>query len=202
MLKRLVVAAVTSTALLAGVGTALAAGGAKEPKEHHFSFEGPFGTFDRAALQRGFQVYKEVCASCHGLSFLAYRNLAEPGGPEYSMAQVEVIAAEAAVPAGPDENGEILDQDGFLRTRPGLPSDRFVSPYPNELAARAANNQALPPDLSLITKARHHGTHYLYSLMAGYEDRPDCIPTMPLATTTRILALASCLTRVKTSMAT
>lgn len=179
MLKRLIVAAMASATLTAAA-PAFAAEGALPVKDHEFSFEGPFGTFDRASLQRGFQVYKEVCASCHSLNYVAYRNLAEPGGPEYSMAQAEAVAAEARVPAGPDDNGNILDEDGFLRTRPGLPSDRFAAPYPNELAARAANNGALPPDLSLITKARHHGPHYVFSLVSGYKseagERPDCIP--------------------------
>ena len=137
----------------------------KEAENFKFSFEGPFGTFDRAQLQRGFLVYKEVCAACHGLNKLSYRNLGEPGGPEFSEAQVKAIAAEAEVTDGPNGEGEMF-------TRPGKPSDRFVSPFPNDEAAKASNNGALPPDLSLITKARSgwHGTLrslYLYSLFNG-----------------------------------
>ncbi|MEC9342402.1 MAG: cytochrome c1 [Pseudomonadota bacterium] len=165
-----------------GALPALSAGEGPGIAEHTFSFDGPFGTFDRAALQRGFQVYNEVCASCHSLSLLSYRNLGEPGGPEFSEAAVEAIAAEHQVPAGPDEFGDILDADGFLRMRPALPSDKFASPFQNEQAARAANGGALPPDLSVITKARHHGAHYLYSLMVGYpeeSEKPACIGDTP-----------------------
>jgi len=145
---------------------ALAAGdGPKPAKNFSFSFEGVFGTFDRAQLQRGLLVYKEVCSACHGLKRVYFRNLAEPGGPEFSVAQVKAIAAESEVKDGPNAEGEMFD-------RPGKPSDSFVPPYPNDEAAKAANNGALPPDLSLITKARSgwHGTLkslYLYSLFNG-----------------------------------
>ena len=134
-----------------------------ELEKQDWSFNGIFGTFDRGALQRGFQVYKEVCAGCHSLDLMSYRNLSQPGGPEFSKEQVKVLAAEAEVQDGPNDEGEMFD-------RPGRASDKFVSPYPNDEAARAANNGALPPDLSLIIKARKDGANYLYSLMVGYEE--------------------------------
>ncbi|MGI9414891.1 MAG: cytochrome c1, partial [Hyphomicrobiales bacterium] len=180
--SRLVAAA--GVALVAAYAApVLAAGKQEEAKKVDFSFEGPFGTFDRAQLQRGYQVYEQVCKACHGLEYLSYRNLGEAGGPEFPEAQVKAIAAEAEVPAGPNEDGATHDDDGSLLVRPGKPSDRFVSPFPNEIAARAANNGALPPDLSLITKARsgYHGTfkqflegiggaEYVYSILTGYQD--------------------------------
>lgn len=140
------------------------------PPSNHWSFQGGlnniFGTFDRATLQRGFQVYDQVCASCHSMSLLSYRNLAERGGPEFSLEAVKAIAAEKSVIAGPDQEGDMYE-------RPGLPSDHFVSPFPNDNAARAANDGALPPDLSLIVKARPGGADYLDALLTGYRDPPD-----------------------------
>ncbi len=135
------------------------------PTQQDWGFEGPLGTFDRAALQRGYQVYREVCASCHSMRFVAFRNLGEPGGPEFSEAAVKVLAAEFIIEDGPDDFGDMFD-------RPGLPSDYFPDPYRNEEEARAANDGIFPPDLSLITKARHNGPDYLYALMTGYEDPP------------------------------
>jgi cytochrome c1 len=135
-------------------------------KHLDWSFSGPFGTFDRGQLQRGYQVYKEVCSACHGLRQLHFRNLGEPGGPEFDKAEVEALAAEAEVQDGPDSEGEMFD-------RPGKPSDAFVSPFPNENAARAANNGANPPDLSLMAKARVGGPDYIYALMTGYKDAPE-----------------------------
>lgn len=123
---------------------------------------GMLGKFDRAALQRGFQVYKEVCAACHGMSLLSYRDLKALG---YSDNEVKAFAAEYTVQDGPNEAGEMFD-------RPARPSDRFKSPFPNDNAARAANNGALPKDLSLIVKARHGGEDYVYSLLTGYENPP------------------------------
>ncbi len=138
-----------------------------EFEQQDWSFKGIFGTYDRGALQRGFQVYKEVCAACHSLNLVSYRNLSQPGGPEFTKEQVKAIAAEVEVRDGPNEEGEMFD-------RPGIPSDRFVSPFPNDEAARAANGGALPPDLSLMTKARGDGANYLYALMTEYkEEAPD-----------------------------
>ncbi len=162
---------------------ALGAEGQRPAKDIDFSFEGPFGTFDRGQLQRGFLVYDQVCASCHSMRLLSYRNLGQPGGPEFSEAEVEAIAASRQVTDGPDDSGEMFE-------RPGLPSDRFVSPFPNTAAARAANGGVNPPDLSLITKSRAGwegslatfytttlwngigGPEYVYSVLTGYEPTP------------------------------
>lgn len=157
---------------------AMAAEGQLPAKDISFSFEGPFGTFEKGQLQRGYKVYKEVCSSCHSLRFVHFRNLAEAGGPGFSEAQVKALAATFQVKDGPDDTGEMFD-------RPGLPSDTFPSPFANEQAARSANGGALPPDLSLITKSREgwHGTftqlvhgiggpQYAYSILTGYQDPP------------------------------
>lgn len=128
--------------------------------EINWSFGGIFGKFDKAQLQRGFQVYDEVCSSCHSLRLVAYRNLAEIG---FDEERIKEIAAEKQLPGEPDEDGEPTERDA-------LPSDKFVPPYANEQAARAANNGALPPDLSLMTKARIGGANYVYGLLVGYED--------------------------------
>ena len=130
-----------------------------------WSFDGITGKFDRASLQRGYQVYTEVCASCHSMRLLSYRNLGEEGGPEFSLEQVKAIAANFEVTDGPDGNGEMF-------TRPGRPSDRFVSPYPNIQAATAANGGAYPPDMSVLVKARKGGADYIYSVLMGYEEPP------------------------------
>lgn len=130
--------------------------------EQSWTFDGPFGTFDKAQLQRGFQVYKEVCAACHSLKLLSYRNLTALG---FSEAEVKAIARQYSVPGVPNDAGEVVD-------RPALPSDRFHSPYANDQAARAANNGALPPDLSLITSARHGGADYVHALMVGFQEPP------------------------------
>jgi len=141
-------------------------------KEVHFGFESPFGTYDRAALQRGFQVYKEVCAACHSLKRIAFRNLMDEGGPGFSQAQARALAAAVQVPAGPNEQGETHNEDGEPLTRPGILADYFPAPFANEQAARTANAGALPPDLSLMTKSRRHGHHYVYSLLTGYGEKP------------------------------
>jgi ubiquinol-cytochrome c reductase cytochrome c1 subunit len=132
------------------------------PKHVSFSFDGPFGKFDRPQLQRGFQVYKEVCAACHGINLVAFRSLESLG---YNEAEVKAIANQWQI-----EVPTINDQTGEATTRKAIAADKFPNPYPNEVAARAANNNASPPDLSLITKARHHGPEYLYSLLTGYRD--------------------------------
>jgi cytochrome c1 len=177
-------------ALLAATPAFAAEDGRREARDIDFSFEGPFGTFDRAQLQRGYQVYAEVCASCHALRFLKFRNLGEPGGPEFSAAEIKAIAASFDVRDGPNSDGEMFQ-------RSGIPSDAFVSPYPNDQAARAAFGGALPPDLSLITKARKGwegtlaslytakmfkgsgGPEYIYSLLTGYQDPPADMPAGP-----------------------
>jgi cytochrome c1 len=134
-----------------------------------WSFNGPFGTFDRAQLQRGYQVYHDVCSSCHSMRLLSYRNLGEPGGPEFSPAAVEALAAQAEVTDGPDDKGEMFK-------RPGRPSDSFRLPFPNPQAARAANNGALPPDLSVMAKAREGGPDYVYAILTGYRQAPAGFP--------------------------
>ena len=130
-----------------------------------WSFKGIFGTFDRASLQRGYQVYQEVCAGCHSVQHLSYRNLSEKGGPEFSPEEAKAIAAQFEVTDGPNEDGEMF-------TRPGRPSDKFVSPFQNAKAAAAANGGAYPPDMSVLVKARKGGADYIYSLLMGYEEAP------------------------------
>lgn len=132
---------------------------------HH---AGITGTFDRAALQRGFQVYKEVCAACHGLRLLSYRNLTDIG---FTADQVKAIASGYQTMAEPDDQGDV-------KLRAATPADRFVGPFANDNAARAANNGALPPDLSLIVKARHGGENYIYSLLTGFEAPPEGVKLM------------------------
>lgn len=134
----------------------------EHPKHLEVAGRSAFSTFDRAQLQRGFQVYKEVCAGCHGLKYVAFRNLADLG---YSEAEVKAIADQWAI-----QQPSVNPETGEAATRKSLPADRFPSPYANEVAARAANNNANPPDLSLMTKARHDGTAYVYSLLSGYKD--------------------------------
>jgi ubiquinol-cytochrome c reductase cytochrome b/c1 subunit len=137
------------------------------PKRGAWTFSGPFGTFDRAQLQRGFQVYKEVCSNCHMLKHIAFRNLAEPGGPEFTPEQVAAIAGAYMVPAGPNEQGQTTDDKGQPLTRPATPADYYPPPFPNEQSARASNNGALPPDLSMIVRARAGGSDYVYSIVTG-----------------------------------
>lgn len=152
-----------------GAGTAHATGETPEVPSHEWTFDGVFGTFDRAAAQRGLQVYLEVCSTCHSLSLVSYRNLADLG---FNEDEVKAIAARYMVTDGPDENGEMFE-------RPGIPADRFVAPFPNEQAARAANNGALPPDLSLIYKAREGGADYLQAFLTGFEEPPADVELMP-----------------------
>ncbi len=130
-----------------------------------WSFKGLFGKFDRGALQRGYQVYTEVCSSCHSMKYLSYRNLAEKGGPEFTLDQAKVIAASFEVKDGPNADGEMFMRSGRL-------SDKFVMPYENVKAAQAANGGAYPPDMSVLVKARGGGVDYIYSLLQGYEDPP------------------------------
>lgn len=138
----------------------------KHPREANLPSSGPFGHFDRAQLQRGLKVYQEVCAACHGLSLVAFRDLEALG---YNENQVKTIAAAFQVPSVNPDTGE-------AETRPGTPVDRFPSPYPNEIGAKAANNGAVPPDLSLIVKARAGHDDYIYSLLTGYQPAPADLP--------------------------
>ena len=131
-----------------------------------WSFKGYFGKFDRASLQRGYQVYNEVCASCHSMKYLSYRNLAEVGGPEFSKEQAKAIAASFEVTDGPNDDGDMF-------TRPAKLSDKFVNPYRNDKEAMASNGGAYPPDMSVLVKARSGGANYIYSVLLGYEDPPS-----------------------------
>lgn len=182
-MKRVLQIALAGALAIGGVSVASAAEPAARPDRLSWSFAGPFGTFNRAQLQRGFQVYKDVCATCHGLKYVAFRNLAQPGGPGFTEAQARVIAAEYQITDGPDDSGEMFE-------RPGRLSDHFPLPAPNEQALRSRFGGALPPDLSVITKARsyesglliglldffrqyqEHGTDYVTALLNGYEDPP------------------------------
>jgi ubiquinol-cytochrome c reductase cytochrome b/c1 subunit len=189
-----VAAAVTALVVAGGmvIGSAQHARAEQQeaPPAIKWSFAGPFGTFDRGALQRGLKVYKEVCANCHALSYIAFRNLAEPGGPGYSVAQVAALAAEYKIKDGPNDQGDMFE-------RPGRPADYFPSPFANEQAARASNGGAAPPDLSLITKARsfergfpwfifdfftqyqEQGVDYVAAILQGFEDTPPTGVNIP-----------------------
>jgi ubiquinol-cytochrome c reductase cytochrome c1 subunit len=162
MLRR----SLTALALALGVAiapqAARAAGEYDKPPAANLSFQGFFGTFDRASAQRGLQVYRQVCASCHGLRLVSFRNLRALG---LTDDQIVAIAAEYQIQDGPNDEGQMFE-------RPGRPSDRFPSPFPNERAARAANNGAYPPDLSVMTKARHYGANYIRAMLVGYQDPP------------------------------
>ena len=165
---------------------AFSAGGDVHIDRQQWSFAGPFGVYDRGQLQRGFKVYQEVCQACHGLRLVAFRNLAENGGPSFSEDAAKQIASEYTVVDGPNDDGEMYD-------RPAILADRFPSPFPNEQAARAANGGAYPPDFSLLAKARaaqrgfpwfvfdiftqyqENGPDYIYSLLTGYEEDPEGI---------------------------
>ena len=174
MRKKLATGAL-ALSLVAGIGAPLfyiyakvsaphVATDAEEPHgpSRGWSHEGVFGTYDRAAVQRGFQVYKEVCAACHSLNYVSYRDLADIG---FNKEEVKALAAEHEVPAEPDDNGDI-------KPRKALPSDHFVAPFANNNAAKAANGGALPPDLSLMVKARHGHEDYVYSLLTGFGQTP------------------------------
>ncbi|MEA2976194.1 MAG: ubiquinol-cytochrome c reductase cytochrome c1 subunit [Alphaproteobacteria bacterium] len=160
------------------------------PPKLQWSFAGPFGKFDRAQLQRGFKIYREVCANCHSLSMIAFRNLADPGGPEFSTAQAQTVAAEYKIKDGPNDQGEMFD-------RPGRLADYFPPPFPNEQAARASNGGSLPPDMSVLAKARTYergfpwfvvdmftqyqeqGVDYIAAILKGYEQKPADMQMAP-----------------------
>ena len=175
--------ALTLAASLAGIGAAQAQEhGAPVPPPQKWSFSGPFGKFDEAQLQRGFKVYKEVCSACHSMTLLSFRNLAEPGGPGFSEAQAAAVAADYKI--------KDLDDKGEPIERAGRPADYFPAPFPNALAAAAANGGTAPPDFSTIAKARTYergfpwflidivtqyqeqGPDYIHALLNGYEDAP------------------------------
>lgn len=162
-MKSLIAATALFTALSMGGQAAHAAGDPIHLEKQDWSFSGLFGTFDRAAAQRGLQVYREVCATCHSLDYISFRNLADLG---YSEEEVKAIAAEYEVVDGPNDDGEMF-------TRPGTPADHFVAPFANDNAARASNGGALPPDLSLIVEARAGFEDYLYGLLTGYGEAPE-----------------------------
>lgn len=182
-LQRSLLALVLAAGLAAPFAMPAGAAEGVEPPRQKWSFSGPFGLYDRGQLQRGLKVYKEVCASCHSLSLVAFRNLADPGGPGYTPAQAAAFAAEYKIQDGPNDAGEMFE-------RPGRAADRFPKPFPNDNAARAANGGALPPDLSVIAKARTYergfprfiidiftqyqeqGPDYLVALLTGYENAP------------------------------
>ncbi len=181
-LVQAVKAAAVAIAVFAATPSLAAEGGA-HPEKAGWSFSGPLGHFDRGQLQRGFKVYREVCASCHSMSLISFRNLAEEGGPGFSEGQVRQLASEYKVTDGPNEAGEMFE-------RPARLSDRFPAPFPNEQAARVANGGAYPPDFSLLAKARtysrgvwlslldlvlqyqEHGPDYIHALLTGYDHQP------------------------------
>ncbi|PHQ69120.1 MAG: cytochrome c1 [Sneathiella sp.] len=162
MLKLITSLSIAALVSMGIAGGAHASGGAIELKSISWHHGGMFGTYDRASAQRGVQVYREVCAGCHGLGLIAFRTLADLG---FSEEEIKAIAAESDYVDGPDGEGEMFE-------RPGKPFDVFPTPFPNENAARASNGGAFPPDLSLIVKARADGDNYLYSLLTGYTDAP------------------------------
>ncbi len=170
---KILASAAVAFGLVVTAAPALAAGGAKHPRSGGFSFEGPFGTFDQGQLQRGYKVYREVCASCHGMNLMHFRNLGDPTGPFYDSHYpnpndnpiVKALAAEIQVADIDSETGEAIRRDATT-------ADRFPNPYPNATAAAAANGGAAPPDLSVMGKARHDGANYIYSLLTGYRAAP------------------------------
>ncbi len=184
-----------AAALLAAAGVAFAASEAEHPENYPYSFESPVGSYDMAAVQRGFQVYQQVCAACHGMDHLAYRHLGEEGGPfvVYRVRNHETGEDELHV-GKPEHGGRMVDvvENPYVRAiaeavtivdtdpnsgqpveRPGRISDYFRNPYPNEVAARAVNGGAFPPDLSVITLARHGGADYIRSLLIGYDGQTE-----------------------------
>ncbi len=157
---------------LCGAAVAEDNSAALPPVRLSWSFNGVTGTYDRGALQRGFQVYKEVCSACHSMNLVAFHDLSAPGGPGFSQAQAKAIAAGYKIPADPNDKGDLFDANGTRLTRAGILADHFPPPFPNEQAARMANGGALPPDLSVIEKARDGGPDYVYSLMMGFTSKP------------------------------
>jgi ubiquinol-cytochrome c reductase cytochrome c1 subunit len=172
--------ALAALALTLAAGPALAAGGKQDIQHINWSFAGPFGKFDTAQIQRGYKVYREVCAACHSMNLLSFRNLGQPGGPFYDPKYpnpndnpvVKALAKDIQVNDIDSETGDAIQ-------RPAVPADRFPNPFPNEAAAAASNGGAIPPDLSVITKARAKGPNYVYSLMVGYKPPPAGLTMSP-----------------------
>jgi ubiquinol-cytochrome c reductase cytochrome b/c1 subunit len=190
-MSRILALALALAALLAAGRMAPATAAETEtPPRVKWTFAGPFGLYDRGQLQRGFKVYQEVCKACHGLTLLSFRNLAEPGGPGFTAAQAAAVAAEFQITDGPNDQGEMFQ-------RAGRPADHFPPPFPNDAAARNANNGVLPPDLSVMAKARTYergfpwflfdivtqyqeqGVDYIAALLTGYEDPPQGFTLLP-----------------------
>lgn len=160
---KFILSALTAAGLTAAASTAFAAGGETKLVTQDWTWQGVFGHYDQPQLQRGFQVYKEVCASCHGLRLVSYRNLTDLG---FSEDEVKEIAAQYEIQDGPNDEGEMF-------MRPRTPADRFNAPFPNDKAARFANGGALPPDLSLMIKARPNGPDYMFTLLTAYDEPPE-----------------------------
>lgn len=191
MIKRSILFGAVAAALVFGAPARAAEGGHDDrPHRESWSFAGPFGLYDTAQLQRGFKVFREVCAACHSANFLYFRNLAQPGGPDFSEAQAKAVAAEYQITDGPNDQGDMFQ-------RPGRLSDHWPSPFPNDQAARAANGGALPPDFSVLAKARsyhvgfpgfvtdafiqyqEHGVDYIHALLTGYVEPPEGTTVQP-----------------------
>jgi ubiquinol-cytochrome c reductase cytochrome c1 subunit len=178
MLRKVIALAALGFALVGS--PALAAGTKPVERELSWTFDGPFGKYDPAQLQRGYKVYREVCSACHAMKFLSFRNLGEKGGPFYDPKYpnpndnpyVKSLAKDIQVPDIDSETGDAIQ-------RPAIPADRFPSPFPNDAAAAAANGGAIPPDLSVIAKAREGGPNYIYSLLTGYRDPPAGLKMAP-----------------------
>ena len=178
MLRKGLALAALGLAFLAG--PALAATTHEEPKDVHWSFEGPLGKFDKAQLQRGYKVYREVCSACHAMEQMSFRNLGQKGGPFYDPKYPNPNDNPYVKSLAKDIQVKDIDQDtGDVIQRPGTSADKFPAPFPNEPAARASNGGALPPDLSLIAKAREGGPAYVYSLLTGYRDPPAGLTLTP-----------------------
>jgi ubiquinol-cytochrome c reductase cytochrome c1 subunit len=179
MLRKVSALAAFGLALLAAA-PAVSATHPEEPKEVTWGFEGPFGRFDKAQLQRGYKVYREVCAACHAMSLVSFRNLGDKGGPFYDPKYpnpndnpyVKALAKDIQVNDIDSETGDTIQ-------RPATSADRFPSPFPNEAAARASNGGAYPVDLSVVAKAREGGPRYIYSILTGYENPPAGLTVSP-----------------------
>ena len=192
--RRIVLAATLAASLAAaalqGAFQPALAQEVENPPAQKWSFHGPFGMYDPGQLQRGFKIYREVCSGCHSLKLLAFRNLADPGGPQFSEAQAAAIASSFQVTAGPNDQGEMFQ-------RPGKLADYFPPPFPNDQTARNANGGALPPDMSVLAKARgfeagfpwfiinaftqyqEQGPDYIHGILTGYEDPPAGVTLPP-----------------------